>query len=65
VKLAKYYDLGPDDVVLTVATDGAECTPAKRAKAIVRYFEQVVDARRGEATGPGFARADRVEAVAK
>jgi cysteine synthase A len=33
VKTAKYYDLGPDDYVLTVATDGAE-----REKAIAKRF---------------------------
>jgi len=38
IKLAKYYDLGPDDVVLTVATDSAEMYGSEIAKAIPKYF---------------------------
>ena len=38
VKLAKYYDLGPDDVVLSVATDGAEMYASEARKAVSKYF---------------------------
>ena len=44
VKLAKYFDLGPDDVVLTVATDGAEMYGSEVRKAIMRYFGNRFDA---------------------
>jgi len=38
IKLAKYLDLGPDDVILTVATDGAEMYGTELAKAQKKYF---------------------------
>jgi cysteine synthase len=38
VKTAKYYDMGPDDIVLTVATDGAEMYGTERQKAIAKRF---------------------------
>ncbi len=38
VKLAKYFDLGPDDVVLTVATDSADMYGSEVRKAKTRYF---------------------------
>jgi len=58
VKLAKYYDLGPDDVVLTVATDGAEMYASEARKAIVRYFGNRFDAvSAGEAWGQSLAAA--------
>ncbi len=44
VKLAKYYDLGPDDVVMTVATDSAEMYGSEVLKAIPRYFGNRFDA---------------------
>ena len=44
VKLAKYCDLGPDDVVLTVATDSAEMYGSEVAKATARYFGNRFDA---------------------
>ena len=37
-KLAKYLDLGPDDVVITVATDSAAMYGSEVAKATTRYF---------------------------
>jgi cysteine synthase len=38
IKVAKYYDLGPDDVVATVATDGAAMYASERDLALARYF---------------------------
>jgi cysteine synthase len=38
VKVAKYYGLGPDDVVLTVATDGGEMYGSERRKAMATRF---------------------------
>jgi len=44
IKLAKYLDLGADDAILTVATDGAEMYETERVKARVRYFGSDFDA---------------------
>jgi hypothetical protein len=44
VKLAKYFDLGPDDVVLTVATDGSEMYMSEVRKALPSYFGNRFDA---------------------
>ena len=44
VKLAKYHDLGPDDVVLTVATDSADLYGSEVVKATRRYFGNRFDA---------------------
>jgi hypothetical protein len=38
IKTAKYYGLGGDDVVVTVATDGAEMYGSERTLAAARYF---------------------------
>jgi cysteine synthase len=38
IKLAKYLDLGSDDVILTVATDGAEMYGTELTKAQEKYF---------------------------
>ena len=38
VKLAKHLDLGPDDVIVTVATDGAEMYPSERDRIRARDF---------------------------
>jgi cysteine synthase len=38
VKLAKYLDLGREDVILTVATDGAEMYESERARIMARDF---------------------------
>ena len=44
VKTAKYLGLGPDDVVTTVATDGAEMYGTERAKVSARDFPGGFDA---------------------
>jgi cysteine synthase len=44
IKTAKYYGFGPDDLVLTVATDGAEMYGSERAKALARRFSSGFDA---------------------
>ena len=44
IKTAKYFDLGPDDVVLTVATDGAAMYASERDKAVQKYFGNRFDA---------------------
>lgn len=38
IKVAKYYGLGPNDVVLTIATDGAEMYDSERQIAVEKYF---------------------------
>jgi cysteine synthase A len=38
IKTAKYYDLGPEDVVVTVATDGAAMYHSERELALAKYF---------------------------
>jgi cysteine synthase len=38
VKTAKYFGFGPDDLLLTVATDGAEMYGSERDKAMLRAF---------------------------
>lgn len=43
IKTAKHWDLGPDDVVVTVATDGAELYGSERVKATARDFGGSVD----------------------
>jgi cysteine synthase len=43
VKLAKHLDLGPDDVVMTVATDGAELYESERQRIRSRDFAQGLD----------------------
>jgi cysteine synthase len=37
IKLAKHHGYGPDDVILTVATDGAELYAAERAANVARF----------------------------
>ena len=44
VKYAKYFDLGPDDVVLTVATDSAQMYGSEVVKATRRWFGNRFDA---------------------
>jgi cysteine synthase len=44
VKIAKYFDLGPDDVVITVATDSAEMYLSEVPKATMRNFGNRFDA---------------------
>jgi cysteine synthase len=43
IKVAKYYGLGPDDVVVTVATDGAALYSSEREIALGRYFPHGFD----------------------
>ncbi len=50
IKTAKLRDLGPDDVVVTVATDGAALYPSERAKLLATRF------------GGDFGAADAAEA---
>jgi cysteine synthase len=38
IKTARYLDLGPDDLILTVATDGAEMYGSERQKAVAGRF---------------------------
>ena len=45
VKTAKYLSLGPDDVVITVATDGAEMYESERQRITARDFPEGFDAR--------------------
>jgi cysteine synthase len=44
IKVAKHYGLGHDDVVLTVATDGAALYDTERELALARYFPAGFDA---------------------
>jgi cysteine synthase len=44
IKTAKYFDLGPDDVIITVATDGADMYGSEIRKAMVRHFGNRFDA---------------------
>ncbi len=44
VKLAKHLDLGPDDVIVTVATDGAEMYESERQRISARDFSGGFDA---------------------
>ena len=43
IKVAKYFDLGPDDVVATVATDGAAMYGSERELALAKYFPDGFD----------------------
>jgi cysteine synthase A len=43
VKTARYFGFGPDDLVLTVATDGAEMYGSERDKAMSRAFVRGFD----------------------
>ena len=43
IKTAKYYGLGPDDVVVTVATDGAAMYGSERELALAKYFPDGFD----------------------
>jgi len=58
IKTAKYFDLGPDDVVLTVATDGADLYRSEISKAIGHHFGNRFDAiSAGETWGQSLAAA--------
>ena len=43
IKVAKHYGLGPDDVVVTVATDGAAMYDSERELALAEYFPDGFD----------------------
>jgi cysteine synthase len=43
IKTARYWDLGPDDVIATVATDGAELYASERDKALARNWPDGFD----------------------
>jgi cysteine synthase A len=43
IKVAKQFDLGPDDAIVTVATDGASMYDSERAIAADRYFPDGFD----------------------
>ncbi len=51
IKTAKYYDMGPDDVIVTVATDGAAMYDSERDLALAKYFGGTFD---GVAAGEVF-----------
>jgi len=53
IKTAKHYDLGADDVVVTVATDGAAMYNTERTKSLKKYFGNRFDA---VAAGETFGR---------
>lgn len=38
IKTAKLLDLGPNDVIITIATDGADLYPSERIKTLARRF---------------------------
>jgi hypothetical protein len=44
IKTAKYYRLGPSDVVATIATDGAEMYASEKAKILNERFDRSFDA---------------------
>jgi cysteine synthase len=43
IKIAKYFGLGPDDAVVTVATDGAAMYASERELALAAYFPDGFD----------------------
>ncbi len=43
IKTAKYYEMGPDDVIVTVATDGAPMYHSERDIALDKYFGGTFD----------------------
>jgi cysteine synthase len=43
IKTAKHYGMGPEDVIVTVATDGADLYESEHALALARYFPDGFD----------------------
>ncbi len=44
IKIAKHFELGPDDVILTMATDGADLYASQRPAMLQRHFDGRFDA---------------------
>ena len=53
IKTAKHYGLGPDDLIVTVATDGASMYDSERAKTVETEFGGDLD---GVAAAEAFGR---------
>ena len=49
IKAAKHWDLGPDDMIVTVATDGSELYNSEREKVMRRDYPEGFDDAEGEA----------------
>jgi cysteine synthase len=59
IKTAKLLDLGPDDALITVATDGAALYPSERAKLLsTRFGGEFTSADAAEAYGEHLANVD-------
>jgi cysteine synthase len=59
IKTAKLLDLGPDDAIVTVATDGAALYPSERAKLLTtRFGGEFTPADAAEAFGEHLANVD-------
>ncbi len=59
IKTAKLLDLGPDDALVTVATDGAALYPSERAKLLAtRYGGEFTSTDAAEAWGEHLAHVD-------
>jgi cysteine synthase len=43
IKTARYYGMGPEDVIVTVATDGASLYASEHDRALARYFPDGFD----------------------
>lgn len=43
IKTAKYYDMGPSDVIITVATDSAALYGSEQSASLSRYFDRGFD----------------------
>ncbi len=63
IKTAKQLDLGPDDLVLTVATDGYEMYETERQRALTRWFGDRFDAVAAGETWAGHMRAAAIDHV--
>jgi cysteine synthase A len=48
IKAAKHWDLGPDDMIVTVATDGSELYNSEREKVMRRDYPEGFDDAEGE-----------------
>lgn len=60
IKTARYLDLGPDDALITVATDGADLYQSEHAKTVADHFGGAFDAvHAGEVFGQHILGADQ------